>query len=451
MTGNDADGDRRVGRRAVLAAGVAGAAGLAGCSGVLGGGSGGSKTVTFGQPAVRSGDLQSIQPPVSAASDMAVQAVNEAGGPLGRTLELPRRDTANDPLQAKQAFRDLVDGEGATVLPGFTSSVVEPLWSFFQREAVPIVSMYAGARFLDARGGDSGTPDDTADDDWVWRTTTSNTQQTAAAAIHASSIDAYSATTKVGVVHTTGSAEKTWADAFLSGTRVRDDARAVRQVPVRAGKPSYAEELASLYDEPLDVVGVAMGVADASTLLRDWEQAGYGGNVMLANTLVNPDLVDAVGGIAADASGWVRTPGAAMAGPYADVFTGGYETFVTESDDYADGLASNEWSAAAYDAVTVSALAVHAAGEDDPEAVQRTLGRVARPPGKQVSTFAEGKAALDAGEDVNYVGAATQVDFTDTGDVSGTAAIRELSTGGFANVTTVGVDAIRENLRKQAQ
>jgi branched-chain amino acid transport system substrate-binding protein len=406
--------------KAASAAGTAGLVGLAGCTGGGtdggesgdGGDGGDSAGITFGQPAILTGGLSGIQPPVSASTDLAVQKINEAGGPLGEEINVVRRDTAYDPTTAREKLRQLINVDNAAVITGLTSTTAVPTWDFIQELEAPVVTMYAGSRFFDTRGGDNGTPQDLSDDGWFWRTTGADTQHTAGAALHAQSSDA----TNIGVINTKTSGARTWANAFYDAIGVLDGVTQTKKLEVEGGKTTYRSDLESFFEADIDLFGVAVEEApDAVTMLDQWKQAGYGGKVMLSNPMKNPDVRENLGSRLQD--DWVRVSVPATAGPWADTYIEELDSFVTSSDTYDDDLSKNSWSASAYDSITVSALAIHRAGEATHEAIQKNLGPVARPPGKKVSTFADGKEALDNDEEINFVGAQTKVNFNDKGDV----------------------------------
>jgi len=463
-------------RQFVKAAGTVGAVGLTGLAGCTTGGGddggdggddggdggggddggddsggGGSGPITFGQPALLSGDLQSIQPPVSASTDMAIQKINEAGGPLGREIEVIRRDTGRDPAEGRSVMEAFIEQDGAVAIHGFTSTVVQPNWEFFQDQAVPIVSMYSGTAFLDSRGGDGGTPEDLSDDEWFWRTTGADSQHTAGAAIHAArSMEGDSVT--IGAIHAKTAGSTEWAEAFAAGAQVIDGVEWAGLAPVDGGQSSYRSDLDSFFEDDVDIMGVAMGVPSATTLLRNWDDGGYGGNVLLSNPLRNQNLVENVGGLADDAAGWVRVSVPAIAGPWGDDYIEELGNFVGSGDnDYASDLTRNNWSASAYDAITVTALAIQRAGEASHDAIQQNLGPVARPPGTKVQTFAEGKEALENGDEINFNGAQTNVDFNEFGDVFNRADVLELGSGGFEKVDEVTGDRISENIAAQRE
>src|SRR5690606_35832607 len=75
----------------------------------------------------------------------------------------------------------------------------------------------------------------------------------------------------------------------------------------------------------------------------------------------------------------------------------------------------------AYDAVVAIALAAEKAGSNSGAAIRDALAEVGGPPGDVFIPGAEGvAAALEAvrdGEDINFEGAATSLDWDDNGDV----------------------------------
>ena len=75
-----------------------------------------------------------------------------------------------------------------------------------------------------------------------------------------------------------------------------------------------------------------------------------------------------------------------------------------------------------YDAVIAIALAAEAAGSTDSAAIRDQLRNVVQPPGRTVIAGPEGvAAALEAvrnGEDIDYDGAASPLDWNATGDLA---------------------------------
>lgn len=441
-------------RQFIRAAGAGAVVGLAGCAGGDGGatptgtptGTPGGKSIVFGQPALLTGGIAFIQPPVSASADLAQQMINDAGGPLDRKLELIRRDTGYKPPKARQVLRQFVNVDNAVVINGLTSTTTVPNWDFIQQLQVPIVTMYAGTRFLDTRGGDKKTPSDLSDDEWHWRTTGADSQHTAGAALHAKDAGVQ----RIAVINTKTAGARTWAKAFFDAVKAIDDLEAVNRMEVEGGKTSYRSDLETFFQDDFDLWGVAIEEApDAITLLQQWRQGGYGGKVMLSNPMKTPKLRKEVGEALEDE--WVRVSVPAIAGPWSDQYLEGFRNFVEQSGNYKDDLSVNNWSASAYDSITISALAIEAAGEASHDAVERNLGPVARPPGTKVSTFAEGKKALANGEEINYQGAQTQVNFDRFGNVFNAAQIFSLAPDEWKEVTQIETSRIRNVVKEVAQ
>ena len=75
----------------------------------------------------------------------------------------------------------------------------------------------------------------------------------------------------------------------------------------------------------------------------------------------------------------------------------------------------------AYDSMFLLALAIEQAGSTDPSAIRAALRDVANEPGKLIlpGQWAEAKAAIAAGEEINYLGASGVVEFDKVGDTAG--------------------------------
>jgi branched-chain amino acid transport system substrate-binding protein len=429
-------------RRAFLtAAGAGGIAGLSGCVSFGGGeseGDGGSgsgsangdsapDTIVFGQPGALTGAFDFLQPGVSQAADAAVQHINEAGGPLGAELELVRRDTAVDPQEARTVATQLVENDDAAAIVGLFSSEINPLWDFLQDLQTPIVTPWPGSTFLDTRGGDKGTPDDTSDDEWVWRTVVGDTVHTGGSAVYALEEGFES----IGVINGNTEGERSYVEGFLSVFE-NNGGTVEERVEVELGASSYQSALSRLFDADFDAFLVSMPQESAITALSDWSDGGYGRQPILSDTLAQQEVIDQVG---SDLNGaWVAQPG--RSGPGYDAF----EEIYAEAGD----ASINSWTPPSWDSVQVTALAIERAGSTDPEAIQSNLGPVSRGEGTEVSTFAEGKEALANGDEINYQGAATPVDFTQHGNVFGTVTINTAQDGAFAATSEVSAADVRE-------
>ncbi|GGC59252.1 hypothetical protein GCM10007209_21570 [Haloferax sulfurifontis] len=98
-----------------------------------------------------------------------------------------------------------------------------------------------------------------------------------------------------------------------------------------------------------------------------------------------------------------------------------YQNFVSAFEENYDATPT-VWSAYAYDAVTVAALAIEAADEFTGEALSSVVRDVTRPEGEEVFNFEEAAAVLRDGgspSDINYQGVSGPVDLDENGDPPG--------------------------------
>jgi len=143
-------------------------------------------------------------------------------------------------------------------------------------------------------------------------------------------------------------------------------------------------------------------------IFRDYySDFGTGVDILVTDGLKDPELPGDVGNEMANVTGTAPT----AAGPGKDFFTQRFE------EEY-----SNEpgvFTSQAYDASAASMLANLAAGENDGTAVRDNMRAVANPAGEEFgpSELGEAVETVAAGNDIDYVGASSSVDFDENGDM----------------------------------
>ena len=97
------------------------------------------------------------------------------------------------------------------------------------------------------------------------------------------------------------------------------------------------------------------------------------------------------------------------------------------------------FSAQAYDAAFILALAIEKAGSADRAAVAKVVRSVASAPGVEILPGEWKKAAdaLKAGKDVNYQGASGNHEFDKAGDVPGVIVEMDIKNGQFVEVGVI--------------
>jgi ABC-type branched-subunit amino acid transport system substrate-binding protein len=424
MTGKDKIGTDR--RTFLKAAGAGTLVGLAGCTGSQ---DGAPDTVLVGQPGSLTGAWDYLQPAASDATDLAVAEINDAGGPLGAEFQVNRQDTTVDPQQAREVLRQFIDSDGVAAINGLYSSEIEPLWQFIQEQQVPIVTPWPGSTFLDTRGGDKGT-DDVGDDEWLWRTVIGDAVHTSGAAramIEEAGVE------RMGILSATTAGEEGWTRQFTNWYE-EFGGEIVEVVSAEAGQSTYQSQLNQLFSNDFDAWALSFALEDAITILQNWDEGGYGGQLLMEDGLRDQTLIEEVGDVAEGA--WIAA--GSTEGPNYDQFLSSFEEVSDEE--------LHPWAVAAYDATNVIALATHHAGEASHEAIQQSIGDVTREGGTAVTTFEEGKTALDDGEEINYEGAVTDCNFTEHGNVWGNVAVERVTPDGFETEFTISGDELRDEV-----
>jgi ABC-type branched-subunit amino acid transport system substrate-binding protein len=129
--------------------------------------------------------------------------------------------------------------------------------------------------------------------------------------------------------------------------------------------------------------------------------------ILVSDGLKDPQLASKVG---ADLSN-VRGTAPIAEGPGTEFFTTEYENAFGAEPQIYDGQA--------YDAAAIMLLANAAAGENDGAAVRDNMNKVANPEGEVVTPeqLPEGIEMVANGQDIDFRGASSAVDFDEAGDM----------------------------------
>ncbi|MEZ3145014.1 ABC transporter substrate-binding protein [Halobaculum sp. MBLA0143] len=151
---------------------------------------------------------------------------------------------------------------------------------------------------------------------------------------------------------------------------------------------------------------------DGTQLFRDYYGVSDGEEeILIPDGLRDGALPAQVGNDMANVTGTAPAAG----GPAQEAFTSKFE------DEY--GEAPGVFTSQSYDSVAVQLLANAAAGENSGGAVKDQMRRVANPGGMEVTpdNLVEGVEAAANGDDVNYQGASSAVNFDENGDPASAA------------------------------
>jgi ABC-type branched-subunit amino acid transport system substrate-binding protein len=390
---------------------VAGIAGLAGCTGDGGdgtetgtdsggdmtetdsGGGGGSMSrdspVRVGVLMPETGDLSSVGVPIR---DGALLPAVQLEGETDFTIETQVADTQTDPQAGISAAENLVNS-GYPAITGPASSGV----NLQVTRQVLIPSGVVGC------SPSSTSPNVTTleDNDLIFRTPPSDALQgQVIAQVGTDELEASTAATMY-VNNDYGQALSESFESAFSG-------EVANAISFEKEQPSYTSRLETALQNDPDMLVVIGYPASGIQLFRDYyNDFDTGVDIVVTDGLKDPELPGEVGSDMSNVIGTAPT----AAGPGREFFSDLYQ------EEY--GSEPGVFTSQAYDATAVLILANVAAGENTGTAIRDNLRAVANPEGDEYgpSELADAVAAVAAGDDINYVGASSPVDFDENGDM----------------------------------
>ena len=191
-------------------------------------------------------------------------------------------------------------------------------------------------------------------------------------------------------------------------------------------KASYRSELSTLAGKPADALALfAYYGGSGITIMRNSLENGLFGKFLAADGNFDVSVIEQIG--ADNLRDRVMITQAAS-----DSEDASYQAYAGAYSEATDGHDPGApYAAHGYDVAFIMALAIEKAGAADRSKIGPAMREVANPPGTVIrpGEWEKAKAAIAAGEDINYEGASGNVDFDDNGDVSG-----------LFSVNTVGED-----------
>ncbi|MFC7215600.1 ABC transporter substrate-binding protein [Saliphagus sp. GCM10025334] len=394
-------------RKVLTGIGAAGALGVAGCLDGQGDGGNGNGndtdnggaeidyggTVRYGVLMPETGDLGSLG---GTMRDGALLVERQLSDSLD--FDVQTGDTETDPSAGQSAAQSLVDsGMPAVVGPAASNVNLQVTRQAFIPNQVVGMSPSSTAPAVT----------NLDDDGFIFRTCPSDALQGPVMAQVVEEDLEGSSTATLYLNDDYGQAlESSYVDAFEEA-----GGEVMNQVSFEAEQSTYSSQIGDALDGEPDVLMVVGFPQSGITLFRDYYSDyadDWEGSIIVPDGLIDSELPGEVGNDMEDV--WGTAPSAA--GPGADFFADLYE------EEF--GSAPEVFNAQSYDAAAVITLATISAGGDevDGTAVRDNIPVVANPEGEQYgpSELADAAAAVAGGEEIDYVGASSPVDFDDNGD-----------------------------------
>ncbi len=371
---------------------------------------------------------ENVQP----VARMVAKGVNESGGIGGREITFVQGDTEGVVDAGTTAAQKLVNVDAVTAIVGPTSLSFSGAKQVILGADVPMVTPTAGTTELDR-----------ACTDVCFRTVPSDSlggRALARAATDADYLGGGEAVERpvlmVGNAPALISFREPIALAFEDF-----GAPLAETITYTPGKPSYRSEVQSALAADPDAIVLVGTPEDSARIMTNAFQSGYQGRWFVTQdqttadyiALAGAELVEGVYGLEETASEAAASRNAAFREAYRDFAGESVKIFGTNT----------------YDAMNVLALAMLRAhlrdGAVSRESVAANIRAVANPGADKVAvtTYAEGKAALSDGKEIDYRGLVGPVDFDDHGNITAPFAIRQVRDGGWTTVATIPAEALR--------
>lgn len=379
--------------RAIGAASVASTVGLTGTLSVQDG------PYVIGSAVSNSGDLAVYGQRHQRGVDIALDRINEEGID-GQELEVIGEDTASAPQAGVSAAQKLVNQDGVPLILSAVSSGV----------TIAIARSVTIPNEVVQISPHSTSPEitDLEDNGYVLRTAPSDAFQGAAMAQLASDQDISSA----AVIHVNNDYGLGFGDVFrqrfeeMGGT-------VTNMVAYNSGEASYRPQLNQAVEGDPEAIMFIAYPESFTTMARQAFEMGIKEEVQYVggeSTLADPIREN----VPAEAlEGMIGTT------PSAPTESDAWESFVSTFQER-HGQEPTVWSAYSYDATVLSALAIQAADSFESESLRDAVYPLSRPEGTSVSTFADAKAELEAGNEIDYEGVSGSLNLDENGDVPGT-------------------------------
>jgi len=355
------------------------------------------------------GPLESLTPPIYAGAKLAIDQVNAQGG----SIELLKGDsTCADATAASNVADRMVNSENVVAMVG-------PMCSGATIAAANNAAIPGGMVMI-SPSATSPALTELKDNDLVFRTAPSDAYQGVMMAkmLKSKGIDA------IAISYVNNDYGKGFAEALagaygaIGGTVTANEAH-------EDGKADYRAEVGSLASSGAETL-VVLAYADGSgqTIIRQAIESGDFAKFVGGDGMVGSKLIDALGGDIDMIATKPGSPDLAGKAPFAEAAK-------------AAGMDPDAvFSAQAYDAAFILALAIEKAGSADRAAVAKAVRAVAGSPGEIIlpGEFAKAAAAIKAGKDINYQGASGDHEFDAAGDVPGIIVEMAVKDGKFVEV-----------------
>lgn len=382
--------------------------------------------INIGSVLPKTGALAAYGPAMENGVKLAVKEINDAGGVLGKKINLICRDSATTPDTAKTEAVDLISNYNVCAIMGAGGSGV----------SMKMAEACIANKVVQVSGSSTSPALTTlADNGYFWRSVPSDALQ--------GKVMAQVAWDKgyrtIGILYINNAYGSAFKDVLVTNFTALGGTVAHTVGYPETTKESYAEEIAEVFtgsktgtaaQVDVDVICEIGYVGETITVLKEWKAGGFGKTFILADGHKSTELVTGVN----DAT---VTNGLIGTAPYVAESDLNHINFTSAYYNYF-GKSPGIYSDTFYDAMILVGLAIQKAGSATGETIKDALTDVSKTGTKiGAGKFADAAAKIKAGEDIDYEGASGPVDFDSNGDVNGIYEVWGIMGSNIVHIETI--------------
>lgn len=370
---------------------------------------------------------------VQAVANMIVDEVNESGGIGGADIELVQGDTEGTVDAGVSAAQKLVNVDRVVAFVGPTSLEFTGVRRVIDDTGTSMMSPTAGTTELDDAG-----------DELFFRTVPSDSlggKAIAKAIADATFLGVDDAFSRPALMVGKDPALISFKEPITTAL-AENGVDAVTSLTYETGKQSYRSEVQQALESDPDVVILIGSPEDSARLMQNAFEAGYEGSWFVTQDQTNAEFVELAGAeLVEGIYGLVEAP-----------FEEAGDILARFKERLAEETGSEEpeiFALNTYDAMNVLTLAMLKADLDGEEVTRDSItayvDEVANPDSGDtvVTSYTEGKEALENDEGIDYQGLVGPVDFDRFGNITAPFSIQQVSDGKWTGVAVIPAEELQ--------
>ncbi|MFW6448267.1 MAG: ABC transporter substrate-binding protein [Halobacteriota archaeon] len=343
---------------------------------------GSTESIPMGSILPITGTLEDLGPGMEDAVNLAVEHMNDAGGPLGREIDMTNTDSETSEEAGLERYQSLVAEEEIVAVVGAASSGVSaPIAEQVADDEVMQISPASTSPVF----AEVGWADDIK---YFGRTAPNDAQQ---GVVMAKVLDEYIEAETAGFLYV----DNPYGEGLAQVAEENFSGEEVGFVGYDDESQDFTSALDQLFEDDPDAVGWVGYPGEGRSILPQWDEGGYGGEWVMSEGLDSGEFFEDVEDLVEGQ--YITTP--------APEETDGRAIF----DDAHETENPGPFDPHSYDAAFIAGLAIEMAGEASGTAIAENFLAVCNEPGEVVTVgeFDRARDLIADGEDIQYEGASS--------------------------------------------